>query len=205
MKKLMLFIILTALLNINAKANEPMSSGISQDTSTTGKTETTTETKEQRLDRLYPWHNSLFVSAGYGIPQGLRIELGYNIFTVFSLGINVGIADNWSRYPGKGTFGFFGILHLPFFKTKYTPYLLFCFGSSGKNGVGTDSSGNDSYTLMYFGCTVPVLPWLQCRPEAGAAFVSKYVSGGDITPELRSNLTKLGANLSFEVDLRKLW
>jgi hypothetical protein len=204
MKKLMLFIILVVLLNINANASELPPAYSTQNNQTKSEIDSSALKNKQKLDTLYPWHNSLFLAGGYGTPQGLRFELGYNIFTLFSLGISFGIHDNWSNNPGEGTFGFFGMLHFPFFNTKYTPYLLFCFGSSIRI-----FGGEDSYALTYIGCTVPILPWLQCRPEAGAAFLSKHISGGrgifGLTPEVRSDFTKFGANLTFEVDIRKLF
>ncbi|MDO8549761.1 MAG: hypothetical protein Q7S39_06385 [Ignavibacteria bacterium] len=147
-----------------------------------------------------PWGNSLYLSAGWGTPQGFRFELGYNIGMFISLGLSFGIGDMWSRDPGEGTFAILGSIRFPINSLSITPYLLFSRGSK------FSMLGNpDAYTLINLGTIVPLIPWLQLRPEIGLAFTSKHISGGrswfgGSSPEVTEDKTRFGFNISFEVD-----
>ena len=166
--------------------------------------DTTTVNSEQNDDSM-PWHSSMYIAAGGGTPQGLRFELGYNFGTMFSLGLSTGHNDSWSNHPEQGTFAVLGSLRVPIHSSPITPYILLCTGSTFNI-----LSSNDEYYLLYFGGIVPLKPWLQLRPEVGFDFTSKHISGGtDLfgpdTPEVREDLTRLGINISLEIDLARLW
>jgi len=61
------------------------------------------------------------------------------------------------------------------------------------------------YNLIYIGTMIPVKAWFHVRPEVGIVFTSKNISGGSSLlggsgPENTENKTRLGMNLSFEID-----
>ncbi len=145
-----------------------------------------------------PWSSSFYVSSGYGIPQGLRIELGYNFGHLISLGGFYGKFDTWSH--GDLSFGLCGKLN--FISRALTSYLLVGYG-----GSFALFGEEDTYTLALLGFRQPIINWVHIRPEIGLVFTSKYVSGGGIfssSPIIRENESKLAINVSLELDLRQI-
>nr|HRI47004.1 hypothetical protein [Ignavibacteriaceae bacterium] len=151
-----------------------------------------------------PWARSLYLSSGFGTPQGLRFELGYNFGSDISLAATFGIKDNWSRDPEEGTLGIIGKIH--FYKNKLI---------SGYFLIGTGSTlaimgEPDTYWLIQVGTKINLTNWLQLCPELGYALTSKHISGGvslfgKDTPEARENVKRLGFNVSFEIDFRQIF
>ena len=159
---------------------------------------------KQIADSL-PWGNSLYLSAGWGVPQGFRGELGYNFGTSLSLGLSFGISDTWSRDPAEGTLAILGSIRFPLQSSSVTPYILLCRG-----GTLSIFGNSDTYTLLYIGAMITVRPWLHLRPETGVAFTSKHISGGrsllgGTTPEVADDKTRFGMNVSFELDFAQLF
>jgi hypothetical protein len=153
-----------------------------------------------------PWGNTLYLSAGWGVPQGARFEVGYNVGAIISLGLSLGIGDSWSRHPGEGTLAILGAIRIPTNALRITPYLLFCRGGTFSNFLGD----SDTFTLLYFGAMVPLNPRVQFRPEIGFDFTSKHISGGrslfgGSSPEVSENKLRLGVNVSLEFDLARLF
>lgn len=145
-----------------------------------------------------PWSNSFYISSGYGVPQGLRIELGYNFGRIISLGGLFGKFDNWSH--GDPTFGVCGKLN--FIGSSFTSYLLIGYGGS----VALFGE-EDTYTFALIGFRRPLKNWVYIRPEIGLVFTSKYISGGGIfsnSPITREKETKFAFNVSLELDLRQI-
>lgn len=151
-----------------------------------------------------PWARSLYISGGYGTPQGLRFELGYNAGSDISLAVTFGIKDNWSRDPEEGTFGVIGKIHFLQIKSAKS-YILFGYG-----GTIAIFGGPDTYTLVHIGSKIPLINWLQLCPEFGYVFTSKHISGGsslfgDSPPEVKEKKTRLGFNVSLEIDFRQIF
>ena len=155
------------------------------------------------VGNLY-WARSLYISGGYGLPQGLRFELGYNFGSIISIAATYGINNNWSRDPEEVTIGIIGKLH--FLQIKSTMnYILFGIGSTIHI-----FGGDDTYTVVYIGSKIPLIDWLQLCPEFGLVFTSKYISGGPglfggSSPEVYEKKTRLGFNISFEIDFRQIF
>ena len=145
-----------------------------------------------------PWSNSFYISSGYGIPQGLRTELGYNFGHIISLGVLFGKFDNWSH--GDMTFG--GCGKLNFIGISFTSYLLVGYG-----GSFALFGEEDTYTLTLIGFRRSLNNWAHIRSEIGLVFTSKYVNGGGIfstSPIVRKKETKFAFNVSRELDLRQI-
>jgi hypothetical protein len=154
-------------------------------------------------DDSLTWSHSLYLSCGYGTPQGFRFELGYNFGFGISLAPTFGIKDHWSRDPEEGTLGIILKMHLS--KSKLTiPYLLV-----GTGGTIAIFGGSDTYVLIQIGSKISLNNWLQLCPEFGFVFTSKYISGGrslfGSSPEVNDNNTRLGFNISFEIDFRQIF
>ncbi len=182
---------------IHANAHELFSDRISLSDSAMIKTEQPAEST--------PWNNSVYMATGWGTPQGVRLELGYNIGSLLSLGLAMGYRDAWSNHPDQGTFAIIGSIRIPIHSSPVTPYVLICSGTT-LNFLGSD----DSYWLIYFGGIISLKSWLQLRPEIGFDLTSKHVSGGagifgPGSPEIREDMTRLGMNVSLEVDLARLF
>jgi hypothetical protein len=160
---------------------------------------------EVDLNKLLPWRSSMYLAAGYGFPQGLRGELGYNFGHILSFGLTFGIFDYWSRDPGEGTFGMTLKLFLPYKSLSFTPYLMY---SSG--GTFSIFGHSDSYTLFYFGSMFTIKSWLHVRPEIGVVFTSRYIPIGtsifNLSPSVNTeDKQHIGLNLSFELDIRQIF
>jgi hypothetical protein len=147
------------------------------------------------------WSNSLYTSAGYGSPVGLRIEIGYNLWRSLSVAVVLGRWDNWINIPGEGTLG--GLVKVNIsVNYHYVPYILFAYG-------GTMATNRpDDYILINAGTRIRLSNWLMFSPELGWAFTSRYISGGKIAwvnkslpykPEVTDKLSRLGWNVSFEI------
>jgi len=151
-----------------------------------------------------PWASSFYVSGGYGSPQGLRFELGYNFGSDISLAATFGINDNWSRDPEEGTIGIIGKIH--FLQIQSTKsYILLGYG-----GTISIYGGPDTYSIVHIGFKIPLINWLQLCPEFGFVFTSKHISGGSSlfggsSPEVNETKTRLGFNISFEIDFRQIF
>jgi hypothetical protein len=149
----------------------------------------------------YPWEGHVFLAAGYGVLQGFRAELGWNMGRYFFSGTTFGIGDYWSRDPGEGTIGVFGGIHIPVpGLPSFTPYIL--VGSGGT--VSVMSSNNDTYTFVNAGAMIPLIESVTLRPELSVCFTSKVVYGlpwgmHNTLPEKKR--TYPGANLVLELDL----
>lgn len=149
----------------------------------------------------YPWEEHVFLAAGYGVLQGFRAELGWNMGRYFFAGITFGIGDYWSRDPGEGTIGVFGGIHVPVpALDPFTPYIL--VGNGGT--VSIMSSYNDTYTFVNAGAMIPLIEGVTLRPELSVCFTSKVVYGlpwGTHSTLPEKKRTYPGANLVFELDL----
>ena len=155
-------------------------------------------------DDNLPWANSLYISGGYGTPQGLRFELGYNFGSSISFALAYGKNDNWSRNPESGTIGIIFKCHFLQIQSV-TAYIL--FGTGGT----VDMLGNrvDSYRLIHIGSKIPLSNWLQLCTELGYVFTSKHISGGKSifgsSPEVTETKTRFGFYISFEIDFRQIF
>jgi hypothetical protein len=164
--------------------------------------ESTNENSRQIDDSLL-WSNSLFLSAGWGTPQGFRSEIGYNFGSHVSLGVSFGLGDSWSRNPREGSVAILGSLRFPIRSSPITPYLLLC--------AGQEIASPDEYILVYLGAVVPLKPWMQCHVESGFDFTFRYISGGkdmwtgQSEPQVYQWKTRLGINLSFEFDVARIF
>lgn len=157
------------------------------------------------FDSLYSWRRSVYVAGGWGTPQGFRFELGYNFGEIVALALSFGIGDKWSRDPEEGTLAIIGSIRLPIRSFPFTPYLLFCRG-----GTFTIFGGSDTYTLIYLGAMVELRSGIHLRPELGLALTSKHISGGTslfggTSPEVNEDRSRLGANVTLEIDLAHLY
>jgi len=160
---------------------------------------------ERHLDSTYTWRSSVYIAAGWGIPQGARFELGYNFGKTVTLALSFGIGDNWSNDPAEGTLAIFGSLRFPSSSLPITPYLLICTG-----GTIAIFGGPDTYTLIYVGTLVELSSGIHLRPEFGLAFTSKHVSGGTslfggTSPEVKDDKTRFGANVTLEIDFAHIF
>jgi len=150
------------------------------------------------------WSRSLYLSCGYGTPQGLRFELGYNFDSDVSLAATFGIKDHWSRDPEEGTLGIIGKIHL--YKSKsISSYIL-----GGVGGTIAIFGEPDTYSLIQIGSKISLTNWLQLCPELGFVFTSRNISGGrslfgGSSPEVNENKTILGFNISFEINFRQIF
>lgn len=142
------------------------------------------------------WINSLYLSYGYGLPQGHRFEVGYNYW--ISLGLTFGIGDNWSRDPAEGTLGILARINFPMYNSNAL-YILLCTG-----GTIAILGEPDNYTLVYFGSKIQLSNGIHLCPELGLTFTSKHISGGHgifgSSPETREDNTNFGINISLEID-----
>lgn len=112
---------------------------------------------DQYLDRLQPWRRSVYFAAGYGVPQGMCFELGYN-FNVLGLALTYGIGDYWSSHPEDGMPGI--ALKLFFLSSQSTAGYV-----SYMRGAPVSWTSTDSYTLLYFGVITPLTSAFQLRSE----------------------------------------
>ncbi len=147
------------------------------------------------------YHNMIYLACGYGVPQGMRIETGYNINRFISFALSFGIGDNWSRDPQEGTLAILGTLRVPIKSSCLTPYLLICSGSTL-----TTFGGPDRYILLNSGLMYEITSRFVLRPEIGIALLSKHISGGETlffgnTPEIRSETTKFSINIILEYEI----
>ncbi len=157
----------------------------------------------QRLDRLQPWRSSVFMAIGYGTPQGMRCELGYNIGSKLSMAFTFGIGDQWSRDPQEGMPGVSLTIRIPNFNSAAAPYVSIMRGTTL-----TIFGGPDSYTQLCFGFITPLASAFQLRPEIGVAFTSRHVSGGTslfggTTPEVYNERTLFYIHVALEIDFRQ--
>jgi len=151
-------------------------------------------------DEKTAWGNSFFLSGGYGTPQGLRVELGYNFGNIFSLAGMIGTNNNWSN--GDASAGIIGKLN--FNDGSFTVYIL------GGYGQSIEILGEpDNYGLVMIGYRIPLKRGIQVRPEMGIIFTSKHISGGSglfgSSPETRENETKFGVDVSLEIGFSQIF
>jgi len=170
------------------------------------------DSSNSKNENTFAWRNSPYIALGYGYPQGSRLEIGYNISSIISLGFIVGFNDYWSKHsnrnflePIDNSYGLAGKLFIPIESLNSIPYI---FVAAGQNFSIFGFSNTDSYIIFNIGMIVPVTKWLQIRPEFGLDFTSRYLSGGHAffigerdTPEIDENMTRIGFNLSFEIDV----
>jgi hypothetical protein len=157
---------------------------------------------QRHLDSLHSWRRSAYIAAGYGIPQGMHIELGFTPEIPVSFAVTFGIGDQWSRDAGEGMIGVAVLLRLPSFSSATTFYGGFMAGGTVKV-----FGGGDYYKQVCIGLCTPLTRNLQLRPEAGVAFTSRFVSGGTglfggTLPEVYDEEIKFYFNLALELDFR---
>lgn len=150
-----------------------------------------------------PWSNSVFISGGYGSPQGLIFELGYNFGSYVSLAAILGMHNKWTGRQ-KVTLGIIGKINFLQIKS-ITNYILIGYG-----GATAIFGGSDTYFIIHLGSKIPLADWLYLRPEFGPFFASDYISGGwglfgGSSPEVYKSKILLGANISFEIDLSQIF
>lgn len=147
-----------------------------------------------------PWAGRIFLAGGYGYPQGVRADLGWNIGRVLFAGVTFGVRDHWSRDPEEGSVGFFGGLHLPVSRSAaFTPYLLV-----GNGGTVAIFGRGDSYTYINLGAMLSMSERVVLRPEVSLCFTSRaeFVSSWGIFGTLTEKKRTIpGANLVIELDL----
>lgn len=148
--------------------------------------------------------NSFYISAGYGYPKGLRMEIGYKFERYLTLGGTLSSVDRWSYDPAELKFGAIGKLRLGDGLIKYTPHLSFHYEGS----ISVFFRGDESSAIL-LGCSIPIKSWLLAQPELGYGFFDKAVSkhGSFFTGlgEDRSKYYQLIFNLNFEIDFARLY
>lgn len=150
-----------------------------------------------------PWSNSVFISGGYGSPQGLIFELGYNFGSYVSLAVNLGMHNKWTGSQ-KVTLGIIGKINFLQIKS-ISNYILIGYG-----GVPAVLGGSSTYFMIHLGSKIPLTDWLYLCPELGPFFASEYISGGwglfgGSSPEVYKSKILLGVNISFEIDLSQIF
>ena len=164
-----------------------------------------TDKDSTNINEMYDWSSSLFLAAGWGFPQGIRTELGYNFGKNFMAGISFGIRDQWTDEPSEGFYGAIISLRIPTSSPIYTPYIL--LGAGGKFVI---FGGADNYKMINLGLMITTKSAITIRPEFTLVFTSKYISGGSrlfgsSAPEIWENETRLGINLLVELDLKHIF
>jgi hypothetical protein len=154
------------------------------------------------LDALRPWRWSPYVAVTYGGMSGARIEAGYTIADVISLGMQCSAYDTWSRDSKLAAIGLHARFMIPVLSDA-TPYVMVAAG--GKLKV---LGPTDEYYEGMLGMMLELRPWLHMRPELGIMHMSvvKSSSGwfGGSNVE-RSYTTDFAARIGLEVDLRPLF
>lgn len=150
-----------------------------------------------------PWSNSVFISGGYGLQQGLIFELGYNIGSYVSLAAIVGMHNKWTGHE-KTTLGIIGKIHFLHFKS-ISNYISIGYGVAPEF-----LSGSDSYYIILFGSKILITDWLFLCPEFGSFFASDYISGGrglfgGSSPEVYESKILMGLNISLEINLPQVF
>jgi len=165
------------------------------------KTSIKLENESEQLDSNCPWRSSPYLAVGYGYPQGIRFETGYNISRYFSFGFTVGLYNFWAKHPYEASFGLVGRSFIPDKSLKFIPYFLLAYGERF-----SFFDDNDKYTIISIGTMITLTKWLQLRPELGFDMTSKYISGGKgyfgySSPEVREDKAWFCFNLSLEIDV----
>lgn len=149
----------------------------------------------------YSYANSVYFAAGAGLPQGLRLELGYNFGKVFSFGIMLGRGDTWTEEQGTS----FGVLANLKFGISSAGPVVYILAARGSNKLWNA----DVFTLINLGTQINIINGKFLRPEAGIDFTSKHISGGvsllgPDTPEVTEDITRFSFHISMEIDLAAL-
>lgn len=151
-------------------------------------------------DELRPWRWSPYVAVGFGSPSGLRADVGYNVGDYLFAGFSIGRFGMWTR-DSAATIGLHGGVRLPN-TTNITPYL-------GVSAGGTFHvlGPSDEYYEVVAGAAMPIVSWIQLRPEFGLFLGRPVVSssgwfGGHNV--VRNNTLYASGRLVLEVDLRPL-
>jgi hypothetical protein len=142
------------------------------------------------------WESTFYISAGYGYPQGIRYEAGYNIKSFMAVGIIIGSSSAW--LDEGGTLGIVGKLFITNINSV-APFFLAAAGSS--IAVLGESS---TYSLLHAGVKISLASWIHAIPEAGFDFTSKHLSGGKSlfgtsSPAYFEKKTFIGMNISLEI------
>jgi len=146
-----------------------------------------------------PWSNSWYFSAGFGNPEGLRLDVGYNFGKLLGFGMTINRYDKWSSQSDNSKVGITGRVFIPYFSPATPFYILLGYGQSGFIfGAG------DHYVHVILGSMISIRPWLQLRPELGWTTTSKYLSGGLFGPETFEDKQHFLLNIAFEIDFRDI-
>jgi hypothetical protein len=166
----------------------------------------TSSTNTLKSSLTFPWSNSVYVSLGYGLPQGMRSEIGYFFGNNLSLGFTLGVGDQWSGESTLATIG--GLLQFRFNRianSSITPCILFCYGARPT----IFGEYPDKYIIFYGGAIIQLSQWLVWRTEMGLVSTSKRTSSGidlfgGYTSKVYENETYLGINISLELELKAI-
>ncbi len=147
------------------------------------------------------WANSLYISAGMGYPNRMRIDVGYNILSYASVGFSINRFHQWSDDVPTLMFGFVFQVRTPIGSSPIALNLLYSIAESFEIFHLSDSNH-----LLFFGVIIPVISRIQCKPELGIIWRSKYISGGPTiwgteTPAIFERGVHAGGNLSFMLTL----
>jgi hypothetical protein len=123
---------------------------------------------ESTLD-VRPWRWSPYVAAGFGVPMGVRAELGYNIGDYAFVAMTLGRYGTWAS-EASTTLGLQAGARLPQ-PSGVTPYV-----SVGAGGSVRILGPSDEYYEALAGGIIALTPWLQIRPEVGVFYASTVVS-----------------------------
>ena len=193
-----LFLILLALItiastcNLNAFQNEFCTD---KDTVVTADS-VITENYNKKYE--IPWENTLYVIGSIGSQYTYRLELGYNISDVISFAFNIGEISTYTR-GSQSAIGLLIKVHVPI-NYSFSPFILF-----GTGGQVPFSEATFSYNMIYGGLKITIARWLQLSPELGIIFVKETFSGEGIYNDLNISKSKLGLNLSIEIDFRQIF
>lgn len=169
--------------------------------------EVDTEPPEAMMDfqsygsNIPTWANSMYVSTGMGYPNRMRIEVGYNILSYASFGFSISRFHQWSDDVPTFMFGFVFQVRAPIQSSSIALNLLYSPAESFEI-----FHPPDSYHLLFLGVIIPVTSKIQCKPELGIIWSSKYISGGrkiwgTETPAIFERGVHAGGNLSFMLTL----
>ena len=114
-----------------------------------------------------------YFAASYGYPNGLRINTGWHLGKVLSLGLEFGLADSWSGDPGTMYIGATGRFNLPVLPSPWCPFVTASVGMKPQHVVWNyvfNSYHGAAYREFTAGILYAVSQFAYLRGEIGAFY-----------------------------------